>query len=107
MQAIIKKRSLKMNQKISPDQLGHISFLLLEVEGIKKCITGPNPYVLQIEYDLMKVNLKKIEELMESHNYILSGQWLSKFKRGWLHFIEENEYVGQRSVPHSCCTPPK
>lgn len=106
MESSIKKRSLKFHSEFTPDRLNAASEALEEIDGIIQ-VNEKSVDKLSVEYDLMKVNLVKIEKTLEILELSLSRSIGQKFKRGWINFMEENEAKNLRAVPVDCCAPPK
>jgi hypothetical protein len=51
----------------------------------------------------MKVNLNCIENTLKNAGILFSKSFWSKFKRDWINYTEENEYVNITAAPHACC----
>ena len=86
---------------------------MVELADELKMIRGINQVRLDfkennvsVEYDLLKVSEEDIEKKMAEMGFVLnSGLW-QRFKRGWIHYAEENERDNLRAKPHSCCEDP-
>jgi hypothetical protein len=104
MESAIKKRTLTLQNVCSQAQLNSAAISLSEMEGILDVSTRAINKLV-VEYNLIKVNLFRIETLLEDLRIPASKSFFQKFKRGWIHFTEENEVQNLQSVPLDCCTP--
>lgn len=106
MESTIRRRVLRTQEPISSQQFASISGSLNELNGIVD-VNLRSDDCLELEYDLLKINLLKIEKQLDEFEISLSKGFGQKFKRGWINFIEENEAKNLRSVAPDCCTPKK
>lgn len=102
MTAITKKRDLYPAQTLSKDTVNKIRDISTKVNGISDFLVNKNGS-LHIEYDLLKINLQKIESIFKNYGIALNNSLLKRFKRGWIHFTEENEYANMTTAPRPCC----
>lgn len=103
MKEVIKKRKIIVEeiQDIPTGQkLGKI------LAGLKG-ITSVDVYRegrIMCEYDLTEINLEKIEKRIEKEGLKLSESMLSRLKRSFLYFTEQNEFDNLNVVPGKCCS---
>jgi len=79
------------------------------LQGIKYIKANYKKKELTLEYDLMEIKLKDIEQKVVDLGYHLPLGFLNKLKRGTIHFTEENEkdnYKAKSSYQCSKCPNP-
>ena len=106
MKDIIKKRTLKLDGLMSQDQANELLETLSKVAGIREVKMEKHSNLL-LKYDLMTVKLETIEKLLTQLDCTFADGYLQRFQRGWIYYMEENEYNNMKIVPHSCCEDPK
>ena len=79
---------------------------LSQLDGILKVEANKSGSVA-VEYNLMKVNISKIEMAIKDAGFNMPNGFFAKFARGWLSFTEQNEVDNAGHTPHSCCSDPK
>ncbi len=79
---------------------------LRKITGVKQVKVNLGNRSISIEYDLLKVTQEDIEKRIMDLGLVLDmGLW-QRFKRGWIHFTEENERDNLTAKAHSCCEDP-
>ncbi len=91
MEEIIKKRT--------------IDAALSEVNGIK-AVKADKSGRVYVEYNLRRINLEAIEKIISDLNYEITNGFVNRVKRGWIHFIEQNERDNLSTPFYACCVDP-
>ncbi len=76
------------------------------LKGIRQVNADYQKGLVAVEYDLMEVGLKQIEEQLQKVGCNLGGGFYT-FKSNLLHFTEENEKSNLLSSHGECCSNPK
>ena len=106
MTTIIKNRRLKVEGMTCEKCESNIESNLSQLDGILKVEANKSGSVA-VEYNLMKVNISKIEMAIKDAGFNMPNGFFAKFARGWLSFTEQNEVDNAGHTPHSCCSDPK
>lgn len=107
MKKIVKKRKLKVSGMTCEGCSERIEAALSKIDGIES-VRIKRLGKVYIEYDLMKVPLKRIEDEITDLGYGLSSAIWNKMKRYWFHYSEETEYENMNLPEPPCCSdPPK
>jgi|GEM_PF-1752394 len=101
MRVITKKHDLFYATSLKRETVNNLKSIIPKIKGITDFHENQNGS-LHVEYDLMKINLQKIESIFKKYDVILNNSFLKRFKRGWIHFTEENEYSNM-TTSHTCC----
>ncbi len=96
---------MNLAQPLTVQQENSLAEVFSEMAGIRQFEVRDSSN-LRITYDLMTVNLQSIEEMLNELNCRLSNKILQRFKKGWIHYLEENECENMKFTPHSCCKDP-
>lgn len=80
---------------------------LLNLDGIQNFNFDPKQQILTVTYDLEKVMFKTIESLLQSAGIQMDNSWVSRMKRSWLNFTEQNELDNLHVSPTCCSHPPE
>ncbi len=88
---IIKKRNLTLLHKINREAETAIIERLNYVVGVEE-VAVENNTTLNISYDLLEINLMKIQAILKDINYPIKESGFAKIKLGLLHYTEQNEY---------------
>ncbi|MFX0141602.1 MAG: heavy-metal-associated domain-containing protein [Candidatus Hodarchaeota archaeon] len=102
---LIKTRKIRLSGS-SRNFTRKIAQQLSEMNGVNKLEFNERKGVLTITYDLESIMFKKIEEMLTAQGLQLDNSLLARWKRGWVHFSEQNE-LDNFHVQPSCCTDPK
>lgn len=108
MEEVIKQRSIQFEKPLTDSQKRTLNRIISEAKGVHRLEFNGSSNV-KISYDLMDINFLKIEKIIDDINCDLTkGPW-KNFKKGWIHFVEENEYTNMKSVAHNCgcCKTPR
>ncbi|MFH1008220.1 MAG: heavy-metal-associated domain-containing protein [Candidatus Latescibacterota bacterium] len=100
----IKHRTLSIGGMICTGCEGKVAGALKEMQGVKRVEADHQNGLIDLEYDLMVVTLADIEAELEALGYPSDDGFLSKLKRGWIHYTEENERGNLNSRGSSCCS---
>ena len=106
MAAIIKNRKLKVEGMTCVKCESNIEANLSKLDGILKVEANKSGSVA-VEYNLMKVNIGKIEMAIKEAGFNMPNGFFAKFTRGWFSFTEQNELDNAAHTPQSCCSDPK
>lgn len=61
---------------------------------------------VHVEYDLMRLNIKMIENEIINLGYGISTNLWQRVKRGWIHYSEETESQNMNLPAPPCCSKP-
>ncbi len=100
--AIIKCRHIRF-KKAPSGRSERLEELIRQVNGVLKARVDVDRKEVYVEYDLLKCCQEAIEHWMEKNGFSLDESFLERFKRGWIHYTEENERDALESEAHSCC----
>ena len=100
MSTLLKHRLLHLQIDSDISRIEALLDSLRQLNGIEDVVL--NHLDLSVGYDLKKVNLEKVEALVHEHGVKLQSGFLAKLSRGWIHFIEENEYNNALGKGKSC-----
>ncbi len=98
--------SLKVMEMVCPDCEGIIADGLTALEGTSKVESNWRKGVVTITYDLHKTRIQDVEKLLSDIGYPPDTGFLSRKKRDWIHFTEQNEVDNLKHVGHCCSKPP-
>lgn len=103
---IIKQRTLELEKTI-PDAIAKaISQSLMTMMGINEVQIKDNK--IDITYNLLEATSQQIEDHIDQMGQHLSGSWIDRLKRAFIHYKEETELDNlEQSDSHSCHKPPK
>ncbi len=79
---------------------------LLQQPGIYEVTLDSNSNRLDIRYDLEKINMARIEDILQHTGVNLSQSFWARLKRNWSHYTEENELENHRAPAMPCCSHP-
>ena len=89
---LIKHREIHFTTLRPDDQAHDASLLLNDVEGIQKT-QRVSPYLLLVTYDVSKITLNVIDELLTELGYHLSSKLFPKLKRALYYYTEETQRI--------------
>jgi len=101
---IIKKRKLSIEGMSCFGCEERLEEVLQKLKGIKYIKANYKKKELTLEYDLMEVKLKDIEQKVVDLGYHLPLGFLNKLKRWTIHFTEENEKDNYRAKGSYQCS---
>ena len=104
--ALVKHRTLNLQGKFDTKQTDAFVSELLDKDGVIDASLDTAQQKLDFTYDLEKINLKTIEHALAHQGYNLSSSLLSRLKRNWLHYTEENELENYNAPAQPCCSHP-
>ncbi|MCF6283643.1 MAG: hypothetical protein L3K26_00405 [Candidatus Hydrogenedentes bacterium] len=106
MVEILKKRTVTVRETTESKGETRLRDILAAVPGVKEVeLLGTRE--LCIQYDLAKLRFRQIEENIRALGFELPNGFLSRWKRSWIDFTEENEYNNMMAKPAPCCSNPK
>jgi copper chaperone CopZ len=79
---------------------------LSKLEGISEVHYDSQNRRIEIVYDILKIQLKDIENKLNELGYPLHYNFFNRVKDNFLHFTEENEKNNITATPMPCCTYP-
>lgn len=77
--------------------------IIKEVKGVKSVEIDKEKGDAFVEYDLSRCMEADIEEAMINAGVVLDDSFTEKLKRGYIHYVEENDQENLRYQPRSCC----
>ena len=104
--ALVKHRTLDLEGNLDTKQANAFMNELLDKDGVIDASLDTAQQKLKFTYDLEKINLKMIEQTLGHQGYTLSSSLLSRLKRNWLHYTEENELENYNAPAQPCCSHP-
>ncbi len=100
--AVLKYRHIRF-KKAPSGRNEEIEELIGKVRGVSKVSVDMEKKEISVEYDLLMCCEEAVEHWMEKNGFVLDDSFLERFKRGWIHYTEENERDALQSEGHSCC----
>jgi len=58
---------------------------------------------VSIDYDLLEVHAEQIEAVLIKAGASMGAGWATRFKRSWIHYIEETELDNLAASDAACC----
>jgi copper chaperone CopZ len=104
---IIKKRKIAFMGILDRLSKDKIKNNLEKGEGIIMVDVDSRGSLLNLQYDLRKINFATIERCIKGLGFGLSSKFMERFKRGMAKFTEQNEMDNLNAAPSSCCSDPK
>ena len=100
---IIRRRVLKLDVSIPDDVATKIDSALKKMMGIKEVTIDKN--IVRITYDLLEATVEQIETTIEGTGEKLATGWGEKFKRAFIHYLEETELdtMEEQNKKHKSC----
>lgn len=90
--SLIKHREIYFNDLRPDDQAHDASLLLADLEGVHQ--TSPVSRIqLLVTYDVSKITLQALDELLTEMGYHLSSKLLFKLKRALYYYTEETQRI--------------
>ncbi len=77
---------------------------LKNVDGIQTVRIDSNKNRIEVTYDLLHVQLKDIERLLEHIGYPVQNSFMNRMKDYFLHFSEKNERDNISAPLPACCS---
>lgn len=106
MDPVIKKRQLKTANPTGRSDEDAIRTGLVALDGVERVEVRP-PDRINVVYDMMQVNLKKIDRTLSRLGHPLDGGLLRRIRRGWIGYTEQNMRDHLRTPPQPCCANPQ
>ncbi len=103
---VSKTRKIRLLRANAGDK-EQIEKILSSIDGVENFSFDAKQRTLTVTYDLEKVMLKTIESLLQSAGIQLDSSWVSKMKRNWFNFTEQNELDNLHLNPTCCSHPPE
>lgn len=104
---LIKKRKITVVGMDDPSSANKLLKDLKKKEGIISIEVNGKKGLIELNYDLNKINFEAIEKIIKDLGFNLSQRIREKFKRGMAKFTEQNELDNLYAAPSSCCSDPK
>jgi hypothetical protein len=106
MRQVPKHRRIRVVAPAGAEWKNRVRGALLNRPGVSRIDTHEDGTV-ELRYDLMKIRLERIEEVIESLGYPLrQGSW-SRLRRRFIHYTEQNERENITAPEAPCCFDPK
>lgn len=103
----IKNRTLLVNNMTCGECEEKIEKEISNLTGVVKVEANHKTGKIEVEYDVLKINLKIIEYKLKKIGYNLKEGLLYKLENGFIHFLEENERDNMTSKSSPCCSNPE
>lgn len=100
--SLLKQRTLNVAGMTGAGCERRIESALMALPGVSGADATAEDGRILVEYDLLKVNLREVEQSLAQAGYPLSGGLLTRLKRNFLHDMEENEKSNYLTVPMCC-----
>lgn len=95
---VVKQRRFKVEQSLTPLEAKLLIEDLHGMMGIRE--VHVDDMVIDVTYDLMEATAEQIEERLAEAGLKLGGDWPERLRRGFVHFLEENEVSSMEELPH-------
>lgn len=102
----IKRKNIRFQKEPADKTPERLEEELKKIKGVNKAEVDFGSGEISVEYDLLNVTQEDIERHIINLGFVLDMGLRERFKRGWIHFTEENERDNLLTKPHSCCTDP-
>lgn len=99
----IKQRQIDLSQPLTAEVEQRMVACLMAMKGIRAFELQPQ--TLCVEYDLLEVSEEQIEYQLQKLDVAVSNSLLSKVKRAFIHFSEQNE-LDNAAAHLPCCNKP-
>ena len=103
---LIKKRTIKIDSMSCAGCETKITDDVLRLRGVVSVSVDYKAFKIYVSYDLLRINLKDIEEKLNELGYSASKGFIYKVRDGFVHFSEENERDNISAKPAACCSNP-
>lgn len=104
LETSIKQRRFVLGMSLDCAQAMQLEQTMLQMMGIHGLQVDAE--VVAIEYNLLEVTAGQIETALANAGASLGTGWSLRFKRGWVHYIEENELDNLAAGDIPCCNRP-
>ncbi len=104
--SLIKDRHFNVNAQNETAALEACRQQLLQQPGVYDVSLDTKSHQLNVRYDLQKINMVHIEELVRQAGISISPSFWAKLKRNWTHYTEENELENYQTPSLPCCSHP-
>ncbi len=102
----IKKRHIQVENVSCTGCEKELKTTLAGIDGIDQIHVDRKSGGIDIEYDLLKTNLKSIEQKINESGYVIHDNLLNRIKSRFIRFTEENERDSLNAPPMPCCSQP-
>ena len=99
----IKHHHIKFKKAPSSGGMDEWKTSLQKCKGISNVRIDEEQGDLFAEYDLQSCKEEDIERCMVEIGFVLEDSLMERFKRGWIHFTEENEQAEFKHKTPACC----
>lgn len=96
---ILKKRTLKLSDPLSPELAEAVIDHVRAMMGVKEIIVDGGR--IKITYDLLQATEEQIESEIANSGGVLGQSWAEKLRRAFVHYIEETEELTMEARPGS------
>lgn len=101
--AVLRRHRIKFKSAPEYGGPGEWESGLKEIPGMTGVTIDLEKRDIHIEYDLELCCEEAIENLIGKAGFVLDDSFIQRFKRGLIHYTEENARENLASKPHSCC----
>ena len=99
-------RIVRVTQMVCPECSSIIYDGLIGLPGVQKVVSDWHRNKVTVTYNLHKVRALDVEKLLDDIGYPPHPGFLYRFKREWIHFIEQNQFDNLKHLEHCCNRPP-
>jgi len=98
---VLKQRTLKLSEPLSPDLADMVIEHIRSMMGIKDIIVDGDQ--IKITYDLLQATEEQIEREIAKSGGALGRNWTDKLRQAFVQYMEETEVLTMEAEPGSRC----
>ncbi len=102
----IKHAKLKLNAPLQAEKIETLKKILTREMGVLHIEFVPRKRLLELAYNFEVTTLAQIENVVEQHGLKLCRSLGWRFRRGYIHFTEQNEWENARRPKTTCSGQP-
>lgn len=106
MTEITKRRTIDLAAIADESRRSEIQTAILQLDGVKR-VEPESGGGISVEYNLIKISLQEIEEVIESKGHRPKLGLFGRLKRAFIHYTEQNEFDNATAPDAPCCSNPK
>ncbi len=106
MTEITKRRTIDLAGITEEARRSEIQTAILRLDGVKR-VEPESDGKFSVDYNLMKISLQEIEEVIQSKGHQMNAGFLARLKRAFIHYTEQNEFDNATAPDAPCCSNPK
>lgn len=101
---LLKKRTFMLDEILPDADQRTLETAISAMMGIREIEISGNR--VSVTYDLCEATARQVEQGLEQAGARLGSGWATRLKRGWVHYIEENELNNLAAGEGPCCNKP-